>query len=68
MFFSVVPNRTKTTLHKLIVDNVNSRSWIFSDGWSAYQGLSEKFAGHRYCNHSEHFVNYKNPIKLPAVE
>ena len=51
MRFWVVKNR-KETLHPIIEENIDSRSVIFSDGWSAYNGLSEKFAIHRYCNHS----------------
>lgn len=50
-----------------MLDLVDTQSWIFTDGWSAYKGLSSLFAGHKYCNHSVSFVNYKDPVFLEEI-
>lgn len=52
MRFWVVKNRKKDTLHPILKRHVDAQSWVFSDAWKAYNGLSAHFFGHRYCNHS----------------
>ena len=66
--FEMVPNRTKATLWPILEKNIDLNTIIFSDGWAAYKGLSEKFDRHHYCNHSKAFVNFKDHVYLPYLE
>lgn len=40
------------TLHKLVMENVNQNSILFTDNYLGYKGLNLKFAGHETVNHS----------------
>lgn len=48
----VVPNRSSKTIHKLIKDNVEFGSTIYTDSWRGYNGLSEKYI-HETVDHSK---------------
>ena len=58
IFLAQCPNnkRDKATLEKLIQENVEVGTTIFTDGWSAYKGL--KYLGYNWdsVNHSSEFV------------
>lgn len=50
---TVVPDRTKETLHGKIREFVLPESMIFTDEWALYVGIGREFKGHRRINHSK---------------
>lgn len=57
----VVENRNSTTLTKILVENVEKNSIIYSDSWKGYKNLKNHFLDHLKVNHS---LNYKDPITM----
>ena len=53
--------RDKPTLEKIIIDNVEKGTKIYTDGWPAYKGL--KYLGYDWdsVNHSKEFIKEGNP-------
>lgn len=70
MFMEIVPNRKKETLHNLVNAKVHQSSIVFTDGWTGYNGLKTEgiVKDHRRCNHSEAWVNYKDPVYIPLAQ
>lgn len=54
----VISERTKETLHPLIKQHVDAGSALYSDEWTAYDGLKEEY-GHEVINHAEKYVRGK---------
>lgn len=50
---SVVPDRSKETLHGNLRRYVLPSSMVFTDDWKLYAGLSRHFKSHRRINHSQ---------------
>ena len=57
--FFVLPDRTKETLHRFIVENVLPGSMIFTDEWRGYNGLDEKGFVHKTICHQRRFSRYE---------
>ena len=57
--FFVLPNRTKETLHQLIVDNVLPGSTVYTDEWRGYNGLNEKGFQHKTICHQRRFSRFE---------
>ena len=54
--YFLVPNRNRQTLLSIILKHVKHGSEIMTDGWSAYEALSEHPYDHYVVNHSRTFV------------
>ena len=54
--YFLVPNRNRGTLLSIILKHVKPGSEIMSDGWTAYEALSEHPYDHYVVNHSRSFV------------
>lgn len=68
-FLELVDDRTKSTLHEILARRVHAGTYICSDSWKAYDGLSELGFGHGKVNHSQNFLNPFNPtIHTQAIE
>jgi len=52
----VVKTRRKKELHKLVVDNVEAGSTVYTDELLSYDALNEEFT-HQVINHAESYVN-----------
>lgn len=52
----VIEERTKETLHPIIKENVGKGSNLYSDEWTAYDGLQSEYS-HEVINHAEKYVN-----------
>ena len=63
MFAMVVENGKSDTLSKAVFENLESGSSIYSDGWKAYNMLSQMGLNysHQMVNHSENFENLNDP-------
>ena len=48
---SVVPDRTKPTLHSKIREFVLPESMIFTDEWGLYIGIGREYKGHKRVRH-----------------
>ena len=55
--FDVVDDRTRPTLHDLILDVAPLGSTVVTDGWRAYMGLSDYGIAHWTVNHARTFVD-----------
>jgi transposase-like protein len=55
---TVIPNTKRETLQNQILQEVFPGSKVYTDEWTGYQGLSEKFA-HEIINHMETYVDGK---------
>ena len=66
MFF--VANRKRDTLFPTLKNIVDANSIINSDGWAAYKGLDENFAGHLVVNHRENFVDPQTGARTQKIE
>ena len=53
----VVPNVKRETLQNEILDLIEGKSTIYSDGWRGYQGLAAKDFIHSTVNHATEYVN-----------
>ena len=53
--------RDRPTLEKIIVDNVEKGTTLYTDGWKAYEQLERLGYLWESVNHSEHFVSPTNP-------
>lgn len=58
VFFIKVADRSKETLQKLIIENIEKGSIVCSDMWRAYIGLDDLGYEHNVVNHSQ---NFKDP-------
>jgi transposase len=50
---TVVPDRTRQTLHGKIREFVLPESMIFTDDWALYSGIGREYKGHRRVNQSQ---------------
>ncbi|HYI45714.1 MAG TPA: IS1595 family transposase, partial [Actinomycetota bacterium] len=50
----VVDNRTRDVLQEQMVTHILPESMIYTDEWSAYRTVGEKFAGHKRVRHKAH--------------
>ena len=57
--FFVLPDRSKETLHKFIVENVLPGSTIDTDEWRGYNGLEEKGFIHKTICHQRRFSRFE---------
>ena len=61
IFMVRVPDRTRSTLYKIIKKHIRPGTRIISDEWAAYQTLSEEGYTHDTICHKRNFVNPKDP-------
>ena len=68
LFMVMVKHRTRAVLQPIIRAHVHAGTTIFTDCWSAYNGLDvlEGF-NHYRVNHSEHFVQ-RQPVQLTPAQ
>ena len=62
---SVVPDRTRTTLHAYVGNTVQSGATVYSDQWSGYTGLEADYS-HKTVDHAVEYVSgrvYTNGIE-----
>ena len=57
--FFVLPDRSKETLHKFIVENVLPGSTIYTDEWRGYNGLEAKGFSHKTICHERRFSRFE---------
>jgi hypothetical protein len=57
LFFDVVRKRDRRTLLPLIQSRVREGTHVVTDGWPAYEGLTQLGYRHSAVNHSESFVD-----------
>ncbi len=50
---TVVPDRSKETLHRVIRENVSPDATIYTDEFTLYAGLDREFAGHHRIRHQD---------------
>ena len=53
---TVIPNASRETLQKQILERVGFGSTIYTDGWLGYDGLAAKQYVHETVNHIEEYV------------
>lgn len=64
-----VMKRDKETLNKIITENVEEGSTIFTDGWKAYSDLGKKFNyRHGVVNHSKNFISPDGGTHTQKIE
>ena len=63
-----VQDRSANTLQKLIKDNIEPGTTIYSDCWRSYHSLNEQGYDHHMVNHSENFVNPVNGVHTQHIE
>lgn len=69
VFAEVVPDRTSSTLFRVIQEHVNDFTVVTSDGWSAYHGLSQLcHYSHFVVNHKRNFINPLNGANTQKIE
>ena len=58
VFVALCPGnkRDKATLEKMIMENVEPGSTVYTDGWAAYKKLSDCGYSWDFVNHTEEFV------------
>ncbi|ORD97252.1 hypothetical protein HERIO_875 [Hepatospora eriocheir] len=64
----VVERRDRNTLLPLLVEHIDLKTTIHSDGWRAYSGLNTVFHDHKVVNHSENFVDPKTRCHTQLIE
>ena len=52
---TVIPNRQRTTLHKMVRDQVEEGASVYTDAFGAYKGLGDDF-DHDVVNHATRYV------------
>ena len=57
--FFVLPDRSKETLRRFIVENVLPGSTIYTDEWRGYNGLDQKGFTHKTICHARRFSRYE---------
>lgn len=55
--FVIVEQRGQATLHRVIIEEIELGTTIWSDEWRGYRGLETLDFGHERVNHSVHFVD-----------
>ncbi len=53
---TVIPNASRETLQKQILERVGYGSTVYTDGWPGYDGLAAKKYVHETVNHIEEYV------------
>lgn len=64
----VVKNRTKETLEKLILENVELGTEIITDNWKSYSGIGQLGFTHKVLNKSEKMRKRKRNIERNGLE
>lgn len=59
-FFEVTLSRSMTSLEKILKDNVEEESLIYSDEWRGYKRLKDIFTTHETVCHKNNFLNPAN--------
>ena len=67
-FFLVVPNRTRVTLTEVIKTYVRPGTHIITDGWAAYNHLSEEGYTHTSVNHSRFYMDPATGAHTNTIE
>ena len=67
-FFVRVPDRSASTLHRLIHKYIHPGSIIVSDMWKGYSGLVELGFSHFTVNHSQHFRDPETGANTNTIE
>ena len=62
--------RDAATLLPIISSHIEPGTTIWSDGWTAYNGIAALpgVAGHETVNHLRYFVNPRNGVNTNAIE
>ncbi|MCQ8278580.1 IS1595 family transposase [Acetobacteraceae bacterium KSS8] len=58
----MIPDAGSSTLLPIIRERVQTQSIVYSDSWQAYNKLDISKLHHRRINHTERFVEARNPI------
>jgi transposase-like protein len=53
---TVIPNTSRETLQKQILERVGFGSTVYTDGWPGYEGIAAKQYVHETVNHVEEYV------------
>ena len=65
---TIVPDRTRQTLHGKIREFVLPESMIFTDDWKLYAGIGREYKGHRRVNHSQRIYVESDGATTNSIE
>ena len=69
MFAVVVENRTKETMMKVLSENVERGSTVYTDMWKSYTGVPAGIeCKHGAVYHSKFFKDHKTGVHINAIE
>ena len=67
-FMVKIPDRSKTTLQRIIRSRIRDGTTIISDCWASYQGLELLGYEHKTVNHTYNFVDPTDLVHTQKVE